>query len=183
MDVRKLLTGLVTALLFAGITGVAEDKSTPPDVPLRITVVFNEYDGSKKITSLPYEMPCKSSIHGGSSALQMGFRVPFKTKQDEVQLHDVGTHIDCKASLPDEHGNFLVELGVEHNAVYAPADNAGKTEWRPGTPLADDPVFGEIQAHLPDLSIHDGQTVQALVATDPVSGHVWKVEATLNVVK
>jgi hypothetical protein len=34
-----------------------------------------------------------------------------------------------------------------------------------------------------DLLIRDGQTVEAMTATDPVSGHVWKVEVTLNVVK
>jgi hypothetical protein len=184
MHTRRLAMGLIAALLVVATISVAEDKAPPPDVPLRITVVFNEYDGSRKIASLPYVMPCKASIHNDTSQLKMGFRVPYKVKQDEIQFQDVGTHIDCRAAPPDERGGFMVRLGVNHMTVYSPPHGSdGAAKWRPGDPLAADPVFGEIAAAMSDLLVHDGQTVEAATATDPVSGHVWKVEFTLNVVK
>jgi len=184
MNSRRLVGGFMGILLLVGATGLGEDKTPQPDVALQVTVVFNEYDGAKKVASLPYVMPCKTSRNYERSQLRMGFRVPIEVKQDEIQFQDVGTHIDCSSMPPDEHGSFMVRLGVDHETVYSPtgaSDTAA--EWHPGEPLASHPVFGEITASLQDLLLHDGQTVQALAATDPVSGHVWKVEVTLNVVK
>ena len=185
MNARRLAIGIIAALLLAPTASVAEDKTPPPDVPLRMTVVFNEYDGTRKIASLPYVMPCKASFRGRDpSALRIGFDVPYKTKQDEVNYRNVGTNIDCSAALPDERGGFMVNLGVEHNGVYSPKETSTAVELQPGTPIGlVAPVTGGIRASLHDLLIHDGQTVEALTATDPVSGHVWKVEVTLNVVK
>jgi hypothetical protein len=34
-----------------------------------------------------------------------------------------------------------------------------------------------------NLLLRDGQTMQATVASDPVTGHVLKLEVTLNVIK
>jgi hypothetical protein len=185
MKTKSLAMGSIAAVLLAVAIGVAEDKTPPPDVPLRMTVVFNEYDGSRKIASLPYVMPCKASNRGGErSQLKMGFRVPYKWKQDEIQFQDVGTHIECSSMLPDEKNEFMVRLGLDHTTVYAPSHGSDSAvPWHPGDPLADDPVFGEIAANMVDLLLHDGQAAEALVATDPVSSHVWKVEVTLNVVK
>ena len=183
MQTRKLTLGLIAALLVIPAIGAAEEKAPPPDVPLRITVLFNEYDGSRKIASLPYVMPCKASTHG-TSQLKMGYRVPYKSKQDEIQYQDVGTRIDCGAAPPDERGGFMVHLAVSHITVYSPPHGSDRAaEWHPDDPLSNDPVFGEIAANKSDLLVHDGQTVEATVATDPVNGHVWKVEVTLNVVK
>jgi hypothetical protein len=113
----------------------------------------------------------------------MGFDVPYKTKQDEVNYRNVGTNIDCWATLPDERGGFIVGMGVEHNGVYSPKETSTAVELQPGTPSGlVAPVTGGIHASL-HLLIRDGQTVEGLTASDPVSGHVWKVEVTLNVVK
>jgi hypothetical protein len=184
MQTKRLTLGSIAAVLLVATSLVAEDKTPLPDIPLRMTVVFNEYDGSRKIASLPYVMPCKSSRGREDSQLRMGFRVPYKVKQDEIQFQDVGTRIECSSVLPNEGGEFMVRLGVDHTTVYSPSrPDAAAAEWRPGQPLADDPVFGDIAANMVALLIHDGQTVEAMTATDPVSGHVWKVEVTLNVVK
>jgi hypothetical protein len=184
MQMMKLVTGSIAMLLLAVTYSVAQDKTPQPDVPLRVTVVFNEYDGTKKIASLPYVMPCKASKSYDRSSLKMGFRVPYKVKQDEIQFQDVGTHIECGSTAPNEKGEFMVRLGVDHSTVYSPSHGSDTAvQWHPGESLADDPVFGEIAANMVDLLLHDGQTVEAMTATDPVSGHVWRVEVTLNVVK
>ena len=185
MQTRRLFAGCIAAVLLAAAAGIAAEKNAPPpDTPLRITVVFNEYNGGKKVSSLPYVMACKASARHDVSSLEMGFRVPIKVKQDEIQFEDVGTHIDCRVAPADERGGFMLWLGVRYSAVYSPSQNSNKTaKWHPGAPLADDPIFGGFRASLQDLLLHNGQTVEAATATDPVSGHVWKVEVTLNVVK
>jgi hypothetical protein len=184
METRRRTVGSVAIVLLVAALGLAQEKTSPPDVPLRMTVVFNEYDGSRKIASLPYEMPCKASTHRDTSQLRIGFRVPYKAGHDETQFQDVGTKVDCEAKPPEETGRFTVHLALGHLTVYAPSNASNRAvDWQPGQPLSDDPVFGDLQANLVDLLIRDGQTVEAMTATDPVSGHVWKVEVTLNVVK
>ena len=188
MDTKRLAA--VAVILLVAAVGAAQEsnpKTQQPAIPLRLTVIFNEYEGARKVGSLPYTMPCKAMSRTSGrdvSQIRMGFRVPYKAKQDEIQFQDVGTRIDCWSELPDEHGAFMVQLGVDHNAVYSPSESSEKAaQWHPGSLLAADPVFWDFTAKLSDLPIHDGQTVEAATATDPVSGHLWKVEVTLNVVK
>lgn len=178
---KKTQIHLATAaVLLLGSLGMAQEKTPPPDIPLKMTVVLNEYDGSAKVSSLPYIMPCKATRSHEASALRMGFQVPYTTGENQVQYRSVGTNIDCLSTPPDERGGYMVNLGVEHEVVYRSGPNG---EMHPGAPGNGAPVTGGIHATLRDLLLHDGQTVNALTATDPVSGHVWKVEVTLNVVK
>jgi len=44
------------------------------------------------------------------------------------------------------------------------------------------PTFQQFRTQA-NLLIRDGQTVQSTVATDPVTGHVTKVDVTVNIVK
>ena len=44
------------------------------------------------------------------------------------------------------------------------------------------PLFRTFNATL-DPILRDGQTIQAIASTDPVSGEVVKIDVTLNVVK
>jgi hypothetical protein len=177
MKKTKIHLATVAVVLLLGSLGIAEDKS--PDIPLRMTVVLNEYDGNTKVSSLPYIMPCKATRSHEPSSLRMGFQVPYTTGE-QIQYRSVGTNIDCGSEPPDEKGGYMINLGVEHEVVYRSGPNG---ELHPGSPGNGAPVTGGIHATLRDLLLHDGQTANALTATDPVSGHVWKVEVTLNVVK
>jgi hypothetical protein len=185
MKSRKLFAGCIVALLMIAAAGKAAEANIPPDTPIRIAMVFNEYSGGKKITSLPYLMRCNASKHVGDfSSLQFGFKVPINVKQGEVQYQDVGTHVDCQTRQSVDQNAFLVTLGVRYNVIYSPGPNSNKAaEWHPGQPLADDPIFGGFTANVRNVLMHDGQTEEVAMATDPVTGHVWKVEVTLNVVK
>lgn len=180
MKKTKIHLASVAAVLLLGSLGMAQEKNPTPDIPLKMTVVLNEFDGSTKVSSLPYIMPCKATRSHEPSSLRMGFQVPYTTGENQVQYRSVGTNIDCGSAPPDERGGYMVNLGVEHEVVYRSGPNG---ELRPGAPGNGAPVTGGIHATLRDLLLHDGQTVNALTATDPVSGHVWKVEVTLNVVK
>jgi hypothetical protein len=189
MKTQRSLVICAAAILLMAASGIAQEKARPADIPLRITVVLNEYDGSKKVTSLPYVMPCRATVHRDRSSLRLGFRVPYKSG-DSFQYQDVGTDIDCQAGLPDEAGRYMVELTVNYNAVYPPTARLSSEERHPGSPTAapiaavtgEAPITGGFRGNF-GVALLDGQTAEAATATDPVSGHVWKVQATLNVVK
>lgn len=168
----------------------AEKPPAPPEVPLTVQVVFSEYEGDKKISSLPYTVPV-NAVHRGrgeSGQVRMGIRVPVATGSGEegkpraFQYMDIGTNIDCWA-VASVGGQFNLHLSVERNSIYTGSE--GKpVEWKSTDRLtiAAQPIVRHYRASM-ELQLKDGQTVQRSVATDPLSGRVLKVDVTLNVVK
>jgi len=170
----------------------AEKSAVPqkPPVPVMVTLVFSEYEGEKKISSLPYTMPVNAAtIHTGWNQLRMGVRVPIittSTKDANVattQYMDVGTNIDCRARSADGV-QFEVELQAERSSIYSVGSGGKQVEWSPGENLgiAAQPIVRQYRSTM-TLLLRDGQTIQRSMATDPVSGRVLKVDVTLNVVK
>jgi hypothetical protein len=180
---RIARTGLLLALL--GVMAPhasAQDKPRTAEAsrqvtPLKVTVVFSEYDGEKKVSSLPYTLFLKTTENRSSrGSVRMGVRVPISAggKDDKIQYMDVGSNIDCEAESPEE-GRYLLELSLERSSIYS----------GPGAPeatIASQPVLRTFRANL-TLMMRDGQTTQSTMATDPWNGHVLRVEVTLNVVK
>jgi len=150
-------------------------------VPLKVTVVFTEYDGEKKLSSLSYALFLKadeSSRFFGK--VRMGVRVPIWTggKESAVQYQDVGSNLDCSAQVAED-GKYLLDLSLERSSIYPNSSEypaASKPEERP------QPLVRQFRANLA-LMLRDGQTTQNTIATDPLNGHIVKVEVTLNVVK
>lgn len=156
--------------------------------PVRVQVVFNEFDGEKKISSLPYTILINADDHSGPPAsLRMGLRVPIQTgggdalKQFQFQYIDMGTNIDGRAEKDDE-GRFILHLSVERSSAYSPASGQ-KSGSIAGTEITGlQPVIQQFKTNM-NLRIRDGQTAQSTVSTDPVTGRVLKVDVTLNVLK
>jgi len=156
--------------------------------PLRILVLFTEFDGEKKISSLPYTFLVNADERGGRAFLRMGLRVPVATGSAsgsgapaQSQYVDMGTNLDGKAEKATD-GRFELHLGVERSSAYSPA-SAEKPASVAGKEVTNvQPVIQLFRANL-DLLIRDGQTIQSTVSTDPVTGHVLKVDVTLNVLK
>ncbi len=156
--------------------------------PLRILVLFTEFDGEKKISSLPYTFLVNADERGGRAFLRMGLRVPVVTGSAsgsgapaQWQYVDMGTNLDGKAEKASD-GRFELHLGVERSSAYSPG-SAEKPASVAGKEVTNvQPVIQQFRANL-DLLIRDGQTTQATVSTDPVTGHVLKVDVTLNVLK
>lgn len=154
-------------------------------VPLKVSVVFNEYDGEKKLSSLPYTLFLKMDEHRQYlGSIRMGVRVPIKTGEATIQYEDIGSNIDCTGQLAED-GKYVLDLAVERTSIYA------------GTPLKDEhPADAKIEDQLHGsqplvrrfravyaLMMRDGQTTQSVVGTDPLNGHVVKVDVTVNVLK
>jgi hypothetical protein len=152
-------------------------------VPLKVTVVFNEYEGEKKVSSLPYTLFLKAAEEHKDyfGRVRMGVRVPIWTggKDSAIQYQDVGSNIDCEARAEQE-GRYLLDLMVERSSIYTNKEEHSSEQRSDEQPHQ--PLLRTFRANLA-LMLRDGQTTQATLATDPLNGHIVKVDVTLNVVK
>jgi hypothetical protein len=142
--------------------------------PLKVQVVWTDYDGDKKVKNLPYIF----SVNAGSNnayqfaKLRVGSKVPAHTgKGDEIQYIDVGTNIDCRA-LQADAGSFRLELVVERSWV----------EGEVAIGEIKEPIIRQFKTEM-GVELRDGQSTESTVATDPISGRVSKIEITLSVLK
>ena len=178
MKTIRISAAVVVALLMLAAVVQAEQKASKPLTPLTVQVVFSEYEGEKKISGLPYTI----QVNGAGpdrTALRIGVRVPILMggKDSNIQYENVGTDIDCSAESI-EAGHFKVFLNVNRSSLYTPSPGA-ETE---AQAHAGAPMTRRFQETL-NLLMRDGQTIQSAMATDPVTGRVWKVDVTLRVAK
>lgn len=102
--------------------------------------------------------------------------------QNGMQYLDVGTNIDCQASRTKDN-KFDIRLILERSWVEGdvavavdPATAAQSSGQFP------EPILRQFKSEL-SLTLGDGQTIESSFATDPLSGKVFKVEVSLNIVK
>jgi hypothetical protein len=192
---KAALAGLFVCMVFGASLLFGQDKeknaeaSKTPETqkagtPLRVQVVFNEYDGDKKIGSLPYTLLVNADGRYRTS-MRMGLRVPIEISSNtgikQIQYQDVGTNLDGTAQKADTD-KFILNLQVEKSSVYVPG-SAQKSASIGGNEISNSqPIIQQFRIQ-GDLLVRDGQTVQSTAATDPVTGHVLKLDVTVNVVK
>jgi len=204
MKARMICVSLAVLLaLLAAPTTYAQEKpdneakpsvaAKPNEIPLKIQIVLTEFDGTQKVSSLPYTMyTVATDAHNHRrDHLRFGVRVPVATASSGAsggkdnttyQYLDVGTNIDC-AAVDLENGQFSLDLSVEHSSVAISAPDGKATDWRPGEPNpGPQPLIRSFRDDL-DLIMRDGQTMEGSSATDPATGHVLKIDVTLNVLK
>ena len=105
----------------------------------------------------------------------------------QFQYIDVGTSVDCRASLAPD-GRYRLSLMMERSWVegeravgdgqgrsYPPESEAKVGDFR-------EPIIRQFRSDS-DVIIRDGQTLETNFATDPVSGKVVRLEVTLEVPK
>jgi len=166
--------------------------------PLKVQLVLTEYDGAKKVSSMPYTMSLVASQEKGIDSghshnndwahLRVGARVPVATQKNgdngggQFQYVDIGTNIDCYAwGRSDDR--YLVRGTVDRSSVYTLSSTSEPEEWKGGSPnFGNDPIIRHMSGDFA-IALHDGQMGETTVATDPITGHVLKVEVMLNVVK
>jgi hypothetical protein len=181
----------VLSLLLASVTLVAlvaraQDKQPAPDlkreVSLKVQVVFEEYDGQKKIASLPYAF--RVVTNGNNSSIRDGLRVPISTSGNatgqtgQFQYMDVGANIDCNAWSSDE-GAFKVKLNVQRTFLFSPDELKPAVDLNKATLGAGgNPVVQTFNSSF-FLLMHDNQTIEAASVTNPLNGRVMKVLVTL----
>ncbi len=190
MKSLRVLAFCTAAALLGAATIPAQEKPKAAEepkiiMPMRVQVVISEYEGEKKISSLPYTLVLNAG-QGPQTQLRMGIRVPILVQGKEgqqLQYMDVGTDIDCSAQ-PLEEGRFKVFLFVRRSSVYSSGPDKKPVDWAPGgEALAAQPIIRQFSGKFEALILRDAQTIQSTMSTDPVSGRVLKVDVTLNVVK
>lgn len=165
-------------------------KPTEPTksvTPVRVQVVFNEFDGEKKTSSLPYTMLVNADDKGPQASVRIGLKVPMQVssvsgasdKHTEWQNLDV--NLDGRAEKLDD-GRFLLRLNAEKLGIYTSSVNQKVPGVESMEVNTTQPVIANFRSQL-NLLLRDGQTIQSSVATDPITGHVVKVDVTLNVIK
>lgn len=186
MGKAKSVFVLFAWLIFSSI-GVAQDKTNSsekakPVAPVKIQVVLSEYDGEKKIANLPYSFLIDAEAGLStpySTFMRVGVRVPVPGagKEGQTSFVDVGSNIDCGVKTEDE-GRFTVRLSFERSSLYF--QGRGDEKGTIKTLDSGQPYIPTIRAQSLVL-LKDGQSVETLVATDPMNGHVFRFNVTLTV--
>src|SRR5688572_8131257 len=177
--VTKLNSIVLAFLMVFGVAAVASAQEPAPKpepvparlVPLEVEVVITRYDGTKKISSLPYVL----AVNGNGPVVQlnMGTQIAVPTSaftpkaDDKVQplmsysYRDVGTKISARAYAQTD-GGFDLELNIDDSSVFTSSVS--------GAPM---PAFRNFSTRNRIL-LRDGQIREYTAATDRVSGEVVK---------
>lgn len=191
-----LLLGLLSPACQAQDKPKTEDKpkAETQTTPVRVTVVFTEYEGDKKTKSLPYSVyinaPDAPEVRVPWVKMRVGSRVPVYTGGEKGSITfsyvDVGTNIDALAAHTPE-GHFLVRLRLERTwvegDVFIPVQKPPEaTVPDPHAGSFREPIVRQFTSEL-DLKLREGQTLESIMATDPINGKVMKAEVSLATVK
>jgi hypothetical protein len=151
--------------------------------PIKVQIVFTEFDGDKKVSSMPYAFTVISDEKVGgnySTSLRTGIRVPIETdgKDQKTTYMDVGSNIDCGIRTEDD-GRFHLYLIFDRSALYPNKSAEGeRLVANPGGL----PVVRQFRTS-ENMILKDGQTSENLLSTDPLNGHTLRVSVTINVQK
>ena len=116
MKMRHSIVFLLLAMLCSTLsaqdssktqTTAKKEELTLAVTPLRVQVVFTEFDGEKKVSSLPYTLSVNADERRANptSQIRNGARIPIQTDKDKFTYLDIGTNIDCSAVQQDD-GRF-----------------------------------------------------------------------------
>jgi hypothetical protein len=199
MKLPRCILGCTTFLMLLPFVARAQEKpaaEAPANrtsgsvIPLKLQVLLTEFDGTKKIASLPYTLSLTATSEsrptGGLTQLRAGVRVPIltgsKSGENSMQYIDVGTNIDVRAAHT-ERELYSVEIRIERSSLVVRTDSNQAKDWAPGDPSPNNqPLIRDFRNDF-TVQLRDGQATEATVASDPMSGHVLKVEVSLTVVK
>jgi len=160
----------------------------PPPISLKVSLVFSRYQGEKKISSVPHTLWVTT---GDRTSLRLGTQIPVPTTVmtkegtrvggavQSYNYRDVGTNIDCSATALFD-GTYRLGITITDSSVYYPDQSDSAV--RSSMASTGAPAFRNFNSTF-TIVLKDGQTGQSTSVTDPVSGQVIKLDATLNVQK
>ncbi len=119
-----LLLGILSPFSWAQDKPRAEDnqKAEVRTTPVKVQIVFTEFEGDKKVKSLPYTLYINAldapEVKPGWVKLRVGSRVPVYTggTAGNMTYLDVGTNIDARSAYAGE-GRLLLYLRIERSWV------------------------------------------------------------------
>jgi hypothetical protein len=190
---RTVLAAIATGLFVVAIPLRAQEKAATDEksgVPLKVQVVLSEFDGTKKVSSLPYIFYVNADEpreNRRQTSIRFGLRVPVavgasgSSAVNTFQYMDVGTNLDCSATTTAD-GRFKLDLSIDRSSLYTPGTNK-ESEAGLGVGISSgNPITQHFNSGY-HLIVRDGQAVEATTTTDPVSGHLLVVSVTATVIK
>jgi hypothetical protein len=201
---KKVLISLMV-LLFGPLSPfcLAQDKPKAEEsqkaevrtTPVKVQITFTEFEADKKVKSLPYTLyinaPDAPEWKSGSGSswvkLRVGSRVPIYTggNTGSMTYLDVGTNIDARSAYTGE-GRLSLYLKIERSWVEGGASvPVGKSDGSVSETSSghfQEPIIRQFVSEL-DLKMREGQSVESTMATDPLSGKVFKIDVSFTIVK
>lgn len=200
---KRWLLGTLVLFFAACVPSLfAQEKPKPkePDseefrlslASLKVQVVFTEYEGDRKLKSLPYSflLTTRTRDDRPEAKIRVGSRVPVYTGAGEhgsMTYIDVGTNIDSWAEGVAP-GQYRVHLYLERSwvegDVLVPLEKAPATSSSGESHASQfrEPIIRQYKAELTPI-LKDGQSLETNLATDPLSGRVVKLEVSISVLK
>jgi hypothetical protein len=186
-----LLLGMLSPIVLAQDKPKSDDKAKVEvqTTPIKVQIVFTEFEGDKKTKSLPYVMyvnaPDSSEIRAGWVKFRIGSRLPIYVGKNEMQYMDVGTNVDARSAYTGD-GHVLLQMILERSwvegEVSVPVTKSDSSSSDSSGGHFQEPIVRGFKSEL-DLKLREGQPVESNMATDPISGKVLKVEISFTVVK
>ena len=191
---KRWLAGVAVLWIAACVSNLpGQDKPKTPEqgsedirfsrASLKVQVVFTEYEGDKKLKSLPYSFLVTTHTRDTwpEAKIRVGSRVPVYTggEHGSMTYMDVGTNIDCRAEAVAE-GQYRIYLNLERSWVEG---DVLVTVEKAAPPQAfREPVVRQYRTELSPI-LKDGQSVETSLATDPLSGKIVKIEVSVSLAK
>ncbi len=193
ISLMALLFGVLSPFCSAQEKPKAEDgqKAEVRTTPVKVQVVFTEFEGDKKVKSLPYILyinaPDVPELKPGWVKLRVGSRVPIYTggNTGSMTYLDVGTNIDARSAYFSD-GRLLLQMKIERSWVEGrasvPVAKSDGSVSETSSGHFQEPIIGQFVSEL-DLKLREGQSVESTLATDPLSGKVLKIDVSFTIVK
>jgi hypothetical protein len=190
---NRPFSALIAALTFAFAANVTAQSAGPaaspvssalpveaPKPTLRVQIVISRYEGEKKLGSLPYTFTVTPNpSQAAMTRIRFGVDAPVPVtygndlKSGPVEYKTFGTNIDCNNVKELSGGRYQFDINLQNTTALPGAPVDGK-ESRP--------LFRRFEAAFTAV-LRDGQSMQSIASTNPVTGEVVKIDVTLNVVK
>jgi hypothetical protein len=150
---------------------------------VKVLFVLTEFDGDKKIASLPYLFLMNTEKEKGlasphySNFVRIGSRYAISPEKDKSTFLDIGTNIDC-ALTSDDAGRYLMRFSFERSALAPPPV--------PSNEFKGDPNLNYAAMRLPSfrssglVPLKEGQPTEVMSAVDPLTGHVSTLTVTVT---
>jgi hypothetical protein len=193
ISLMLLLFGVLSPFCLAQDKQKTEDgqKAEVRTTPVKVQIVFTEFEGDKKVKSLPYTLYINAldapELKPGWVKLRVGSRVPIYTggTKENMTYLDVGTNIDARSAYAGE-GRLLLYLRIERSwvegGVSVPVAKSDSSASETSSGHFQEPIVRQFVSEF-DLKLREGQPVESTMATDPLSGKVLKVDVSFTIVK
>jgi hypothetical protein len=102
------------------------------------------------------------------------------TQKEQFTYLDIGNNYNCTVSAVGD-GRFRIETTLDRSSVLVTDVKEIKARSIPAE-SPENPRINSLRLSF-DVLLRDGETQEASAATDPLTGHIWRVEIRLNVLK